>query len=78
MQRQNLVSFIGFFVCIGVPNRFREIPYFFFGELIEVTQETILLKLHKDGGFKSIRIEEILDIHKDRKFSDENRRRNGG
>ncbi len=76
MHQKDLIPFNGLFVAIGISCYSRTAPFFFYGELLEINEANILLKLDKNSGLKSIRIAEIVDIHLDPKYNNINRRKN--
>lgn len=68
---KKLIKYVNNNVAIGVEHysKFRNAPFFFFGNLLEVNENNLLLELHNDGGFKSIKLEQVVDIHLDRKYT---------
>lgn len=66
-RKEDLTIFLNKLVSIGVPHSIidREL-FFYYGRLKEVTEKEI--KLETDHGLRLILIEEIKDIHLDRRY----------
>ena len=67
MHKKEFKRFLGKHVAVGVPHRSEDRPFFFFGRLINVTDDAVLLerkfKLYKIEGLKQIPMDLIIDIH---------------
>jgi hypothetical protein len=68
MEGEFLDNFIGKKVAIGVPHQYKKQPFFFFGTLLHVKKKQLLLELENQTGFKYIPLEEIVDIHLDKRI----------
>lgn len=75
MHREDIAKFLGEHVVVGVPHHSRSSPYYFFGVLLEANEKSILLKFNDSSGFKSINMDQIIDLHIDQKYININRRR---
>lgn len=48
-------------VVVGVPHATKPKPFYYYGRIVKLTNEHLILKF--DKGIKQIRLEDIIDIH---------------
>ena len=63
MEKKFLVQYFNKQVAIGVPHTSRPRPFFYYGKLIELTDQYLILQLV--SGIKHIEITDIIDVHFD-------------
>jgi hypothetical protein len=65
--KKNLIEeFKNKFVAVGVEMQGRNAPYFFYGFLLEINDDNLLLELKNKSGYKYVSLGEIIDIHIDK------------
>jgi len=70
MEKRFLINFINENVAIGIDSYRRTRPYFFFGVLLEVNDDSILLELEHKKGFKTLHLTDIVDVHFDKRYQE--------
>ena len=60
-DREFLKPLKGKHVAVGVPHKIEDRPYFFYGTLIDITHDSLILQLR--AGIKEINLREIVDVH---------------
>jgi hypothetical protein len=61
MKEDECREFLHTLVAIGVPHQTEARPFYFYGLLLEVTEQ--YAKIRMENGYKVIPLDEILEIH---------------
>ena len=73
VRGEYIEKFIGKNVALGVPHWSRDDPYFFFGQILNVTDDYVEMELQNGSGYKQIKLVEIIDVHLDPKRQNGNK-----
>jgi len=67
MQKEECKRFLKQYIAVGIPHRSEDRPFFFYGKLVDVTDNYVLLERRMDiegiEGYKQILLDQIIDIH---------------
>lgn len=67
MQKNECMKLLKNYVAVGIPHKSQDRPFFFYGKLVDVTDDFVLLerKMDVEGieGYKQIPLNQIIDIH---------------
>ena len=61
MKAEECREFLHTLVAIGVPHQTEARPFYYYGILLEVTEE--YAKIRMENGYKAIPLDEILEIY---------------
>jgi ferredoxin-fold anticodon binding domain-containing protein len=68
--KEYLEDFLGKIIDVGIPHLYEERLFYYTGELLELTDEYLILK--KKDGIKQIQLKNIVEINLHKGGQDEN------